>query len=238
MLAIACTSLFVWTVGTNLCWWSMFADAPLAIAISDAFLKVVNSRYFFWAVVFIVCVPVVLIYFVGLRRQTAAWKALAAQTGLVFVHGSWLLPDRGRISGRYRGRDVELYTYTPIISDDPTRVMCLTLQVRNPTGGTLRLDRSSAGRVIGDFFQARAQFQSGIAAFDRAFTVQSKPSEFARSILHNPLLCQHLSYLREGSTVEVQECQLLLERLGRESDITYLHFCLDVLSELADVLEC
>ncbi len=156
----------------------------------------IEPQYFFVVLAFAIIIPVVLIYRIGMVRQMASWRELAEETGMAFRKGSWLLPGRAQVTGSYRGRALELYSYSPIIRNDPTRVMCLTLQVNNVVQGTLRLEHELIIRLIMGFLNPQQQYHSGDVAFDRAFLVESEPPEFATSLLGHPVLRQHLCHLR------------------------------------------
>jgi hypothetical protein len=91
-----------------------------------------------------------------------------------------------------------------------------------------------AWRVVNQLFKQRNQVQTGDEAFDSAFTLYSEDPESAASSFSPVELHQSLYRLRENTTIELQQTRLSLEHTGRESDIDYLYFCFDVLSDLAD----
>jgi hypothetical protein len=237
LLALAVIAALIWVASTHFFFGSVFAETPVERAFFDAFTRTIEFRYFFVVLTFAIIVPVVLIYRTGMVRQMASWRELAEETGMAFRRGSWLLPGRAKVTGSYRGRTLELYSYSPIIRDDPTRFMCLILQVNNVAQGTLRLERELIVRLIMGFLNPQQQHHSGDVAFDRAFLVKSEPPKFATSLLGHPVLRQHLCHLRVGTTIELKGTHLSLKRVGSESDMVYLHFCLDVMSELADAIE-
>ncbi|MEA3397536.1 MAG: hypothetical protein U9R05_08750 [Chloroflexota bacterium] len=237
LLALAVIVALIWAVGMHFSFWSVFAEAPVDRAFFGVFTEAIESRYFFVVLAFAIIVPVVLIYRIGMVRQVASWRELAEETSLAFRRGSWLLPGKAQVTGSYRGRALKLYSYSPIIRDDPTRVTCLILQVNNVVHGTLRLERELIIRLIMGFLNPQQQYHSGDVAFNRAFLVESEPPEFATSLLGHPVLRQHLRRLRAGTTIELKGTYLSLKRVGSERDVVYLHFCLDVMSELADAIE-
>jgi len=181
-------------------------------------------------------VPVVLIYLVRVRRQASAWRKLAARTRLQYKPAGCLSTTGAQVVGKYRGRRVDLYAYSPSV-DDVLDAMCIKLQVSNPEDGCLALAHTPIGRAIGSFLVPRRQVQTGDELFDRQFSISSKPQSFAAAVLVLPDLRQRLLHLRENTTIEFKGGQLSLERAALEWDEAYLHFLFDLLCELADAVE-
>jgi hypothetical protein len=141
------------------------------------------------------------------------------------------------VTGSYRKRTLELYTYAPLFTDNVLDQTRLVLSVANPLGLDIRLTYMPAWRVINALLKARHQVQTGEKAFDAAFTLTSERPALAAKIFASPELRQRLFRLREYTTLELKQTTLSLEHTRRECDTDYLHFCCDLLSDLADRIE-
>ncbi len=151
--------------------------------------------------------------------------------------GCFGLSRRAEVTGHYRDRKLTLYTYAPLFTDNVFDNTRLVLSVANPLDLDIRLEYMPAWRVINALLKARNQVQIGDEAFDAAFTLTSTHPTLAFRVFTPPELRQRLFRLREYTTIELEQTYLSLEHTRRECDADYLHFCLDLLSDLADGIE-
>jgi hypothetical protein len=238
MLAISLATAVTCWVG----WRVFFVGAVRGSVLTNGLFALFDSvsersgQWLVWGFVLSVAVPIMLAYLARVRRQVSAWRRLAARTGPEFKPSGCLSTTGPRIVGTYRGRQVDLYRYSPSI-DDVLDEMCIRLQVNNPGGGYLRLDHAPIGRAIGVLLWPQKQTRTGDEVFDRQFSITSRPEAFAAAVLASSDLRQRLLHVRESTTIELRGEQLSLERAGLEGDEAYLHFLFDLLCELAGAAE-
>jgi hypothetical protein len=185
-----------------------------------------------------IAIPTLTVRYIQSRRLAHAWRELATRIGLDYKPGGCLgFSRRAQVAGNYRKRKLELYTYAPLFTDNVLDVTRLVLSVANPLDLDIRLIYMPAWRAINGLLKARHQVQIGEAAFDAAFTLTSEHPSLATRVLTSSELREHLFHLREYTTLELKQTYLSLENSGRECDADYLHFCCDLLSDLADRIE-
>jgi hypothetical protein len=220
----------------------MLKDVPL-LAWFDTLLRRLLSAWasqpygWIW-IILAVAIPALIVRYVQSRRLARAWRILAARTGLDYKPGGCLgLSRRAEITGHYRQRQLELYTYAPLFTDNVLDEMRLVLSVANPLDLYIRLEYMPAWRVINALLKTRHRVKIGDQAFDAAFTLTSKPPTLVSAVFASSRLRQRLFRLREYTTIKLDQTYLSLEQTRQECDAGYLHFCLDLLSDLADNIE-
>jgi hypothetical protein len=235
MLAISLIASGLYAAIWQLFFVGVLKDVPLL-----AWLDMLpwRSQLFLISIILALTFLALALRYIQSRRLARAWQTLAQRTGLDYKPGGCLgLSRRAEVTGHYRNRKLELYTYAPLFTDSVLDETRLVLSVANPLDLDIRLDYMPAWRVINTLLKTRDQVQIGDQAFDAAFTLTSKHPTLVSAVFAAPKLRQRFFRLREYTTLELKQTTLSLERAGRECNTDYLNFCLDLLSDLADAIE-
>ena len=174
-----------------------------------------------------------LVYF-SRQRWQKAWGDLATVTGLTFEPGGFLGPSP-RVAGTYRGRALTLDTFTRGSGEHRHTYTRIVLFVNNAAGLYLALYQESVFSKIGKFF-GMADIQVGDEEVDRRFVIKSKPENFAASLFTSISLRERLLQARVLN-VEVDGRELTFEQSGVLTDVEYLKFLFDLLSDVGDRVE-
>jgi hypothetical protein len=171
------------------------------------------------------------------RSKRHYWGALAQQTGLECTVRSVLFSTTVSVSGSYRGYPITMYTPRQgkgqIIS---TRI---ELTVPNRSRATLRMRGPFQGKQVAidkvtrDLFATVDARQFGD---DRRFFMRSQPMHLATTLLASPLW-QRLLALQTLSNIELENQRLSFEQLGLLYDVEHLRQLLDVLCDMADLMQ-
>ncbi|MBN1430494.1 MAG: hypothetical protein JXB07_19140 [Anaerolineae bacterium] len=181
-------------------------------------------------------VPILISY---RQRQVTIerWDHLAKRTGLTLERGSWLV--KPCISGEYRRHPIELTTYTRSHGKSSTTYTLITLIVAND-GKMLKISPSGALReAIGKAFGMQ-DVQIGFEEFDRHFTIQSQPPEFAVEILSGDvMLREDIAGLKSSGWFELalDGQKLTYREIGRETNPDRLETMFNTLASLADKID-
>jgi hypothetical protein len=168
------------------------------------------------------------------------WKQIAAEMGLQFSRHRTATYRDQQLSGIYRKRPI---TLTESESEESRADQHRRSQEGNPTNvdTEIRINiiiskgiKMSLNRVI--VIGGAAQV-TGDEEIDRRFNITSEPDWFAKKVLDSSIIHQNLSQLKMGSSVFVQESELLFTHRGRISDGKYLRFLFDFLGDLAEAVE-
>ncbi len=201
-----------------------------------------DTQAFWVRVSLAIALPSLTVRYIQSRRLAYAWRRLATRTGLDYrldykPGGCLGFSRRAQITGQYRKRTLELYTYAPLFTDNVLDQTRLVLSVANSLNLDIRLEYMPAWRVINALLKARHQVQVSDEAFDAAFTLASEHPALTAKVFASPKLRHRLFRLREYTTLELKQTALSIEHAGRECNADYLHFCCDLLSDLADRIE-
>lgn len=169
------------------------------------------------------------------KNGTRTWPELAALTGLSYKppSGSWSNRSQPHVTGTYCDRylKLDLVKVAHGVVDDGialyrTRVV---LSINSKLHSSLSLQRrwlfwSSGGNQLGD------------EAFDRYFTIENRPQDFAIRVLASPGLRQRLM---EAKTLNLKlsDLGLSLEKAGVENNIDRLRLLFDLVCDLANAAE-
>jgi hypothetical protein len=199
-------------------------------------LEFVNNPLFFALVGFILLLVVINLW--QKAHRASAWDKLAAETGLKLSknhNGSFV---ELTLSGIYRGRELTLSEGTSSVYQQHKR----NHEGQTDTATTLRINinglqgaRLRFNRVI--LIGSTPEPVTGDEEIDRHFQLESQPDWLAKTALTSPNVRQKLVQLKTGGTIFVQESEILFEQSGIVTEEAYLHFLLDFLSDLADVVE-
>ncbi|MCK4978645.1 MAG: hypothetical protein KAS36_17050 [Anaerolineales bacterium] len=188
---------------------------------------------------------VLLIYFVWKedKKSEEAWRDLAERTGLSLQPRIFMA--RKILAGTYRGRSIKLNTvtrgdYVDIQTgynhpgDTYTR---MAVSVDNPAGNIINL--LEGGQFFSRVFGAKS-VQIGHKSFDRRFTIQSRPENFAASVLSSAELRKRimLTHLKP-KILRLGGRELYLERKFfnvRGSKASFFSL-FDLLCDVADEVE-
>ena len=204
----------------------------------DQIIEYLTNPLFIVLIVFIV----LMVSYNTLKKmgRGKAWKQIAAETGLQpSKHETATYHDQ-QLSGIYRNRSLDL---TESVSEETNayrrenqrggnRIDTSTdirLKINVPKGIKLKIKRII---TIG-----AATPVTGNAEIDRHFDIISEPDWLAPKVLASANVRQKLPQLKMGGTILVQEAELLFDQPGRISDVKYLRFLLDFLSDLAGAVE-
>jgi hypothetical protein len=204
----------------------------------DKLLEYITNPLFLVLIVFIV----LLLTFNILQRlgRGRAWKQIAAETGLQFSkHRTATYRDQ-QLSGIYRKRPLALIeSVSEDYHADRLRRSRESNQTNTDTEIRLKINISQGFKmrlnrvvVIGEASQV-----TGDAEIDRHFNITSEPDWLAKKVLASSNIHQKLPQLKMGSSIFVQEAELLFTQPGRISDGKYLRFLFDFLGDLADAVE-
>ena len=113
------------------------------------------------------------------------------------------------------------------------------MSIENPVAGSLWLRRNGVlGKVVDWLSRFHGPIQVGDAAFEREFDLHvSKPPTFAPVVLASADLRQRLLSLRWGTIITVIKGRLSVYQAGIERKEAYLQFLLDLLCDLAEVID-
>ncbi len=169
-----------------------------------------------------------------------AWKQIASETGLQFSqHRTTNYKDQ-QLSGVYRKRSLTLTeresqeyradrrqgSQAANTTDTDTEIR---LKIDAPPGIKMKITRvivlGEAARVTGD------------AELDRRFDITSVPAGLAQKALAPSAVRSQLPRLKAGSSILVQDSDLIYNQTGRITDGGYLRFLFEFLSGLADGVE-
>jgi hypothetical protein len=202
----------------------------------DKLLEYITNPLFLLLIVFIV----LLLTFNILQKlgRGRVWKQIAAEMGLQFSkHRTATYRDQ-QLSGIYRKRPLALIESESeeYHADRRSRE---SNQTNTDTEIRLKINISkgvkmSLNRVItiGEAAQV-----TGDGEIDRHFNITSEPDWLAKKVLAPSNIHQKLPQLKMGSSIFVQEAELLFTHPGRISDGKYLRFLFDFLVDLADAVE-
>jgi hypothetical protein len=195
-----------------------------------------STPWLVWGSILSIAVPVTLVRLVMLGMQANAWRRLGERVGLAYKPSGCIPFMHPRVMGTYRGRDVKLYRYSPL-TEDVMDVVCIELGVGHSSNCYLRLEHAPIRRAIGELLGQRYPIRTQDAVFDRQFEIDSKPPSFAAAVLASANLRRRLLSVREYTKIELQGQWLSWERVGLERDEAYLCYLIDLLCDLADVIE-
>lgn len=177
---------------------------------------------------------VLAVSYLGRRGQVMGWRALAEGAGLSYEGGRFFF-SAPRVTGRYRGRQVTLDTFTRRTGDSRTTYTRILMFVNNQANIYLAMYQESVFSKMGKFFGLQ-DVQIGDDEIDRRFVIKSKPETFAASLLSYINLRQRLLEARRLN-VEVDGREITFEQVGVIRDVERLRFLIDLLSDLADAVE-
>ncbi len=181
-----------------------------------------------------------------IREVVEAWQQLANQTDLTHHPrtGKSLLPslilgDVGRVSGIYQGYQVSVDAKRVTPNQPAT---CVTLELQQAIEGDLIL-------TYRHYPDPYALIEAKLTTFKQAFEIQQQPEHFGDPIITSSSLRARLLRLHQGTTLRIHKTRIELQQQARgwsiggpgvhglEQDVAYLHFLLDLLSDLAEVIE-
>jgi hypothetical protein len=170
------------------------------------------------------------------RRQARlkAWRELAERMGLTWEPGS-LLGHPPYVKGKYRGHELTLDTFRRGSGRNSTTYTRIILFVNNQSNLYLTLYEESVFSKIGKLFGAQ-DIQVGDEEIDRRFMIKGQPEDSVTRLLTPISLRQKLLEARSVN-LEVDGRELHFEKKGEESDVNYLQFLFDLLSDLAEAVE-
>ena len=173
------------------------------------------------------------------RAQERAWREVGERTGLTFEPGTaylgGLVRTPPRVTGTYRRHPLTLDTFTRGSGKSRTTYTRLVLFVNNAANVYLALYQESVFSKIGKFFGMQ-DIQVGDEEVDRRFIIKSKPESFAAGLFTGISLRERLLQARVLN-VEVDGRELTFEQVGVLTDVDYLKFLFDLLTELAEAVE-
>jgi hypothetical protein len=204
----------------------------------DKLLEYITNPLFLVLIVFIV----LLLTFNILQKlgRGRVWKQIAAEMGLQFSkHRTATYRDQ-QLSGIYRKRPLSLIeSESEEYHADRRRLSRESNPTNTDTEIRLKISISkgvkmSLNRVItiGEAAQV-----TGDGEIDRRLNITSEPDWLAKKVLASINVHQKLPQLKMGSSIIVQEAELLFTHTGRISDGKYLRFLFDFLGDLADAVE-
>ena len=172
-------------------------------------------------------------------RKARAWHQLAARTGLSCrVSGSILTGYSVAVLGIYKNRAIQLSTFKQGKSQvASTRI---ELQVNNQAGAVLRLrgpfnpSQTQASFGVNELFAATDARQFGN---NQRFFIRSQPIHLVTNLLNEPLVTTELAKIESLVNIELEKDKLNFDTLGVLGDHSYLHMLIDMLSNIAEVIE-
>jgi len=167
------------------------------------------------------------------RRMTEGFGSVAARTGLQVEEGNFLRAPR--MTGNYRGRATQIYTYQVRTGKNSTTYTAVTMEIANPNHYTLTLRREHALDALGKKLGMK-DISVGDNEFDRQFVVKSEPEILA------PEMIRRYGNLRDAITriprihVDLKDSTLRHHERGSQSNPDALISILDVLYGIADAI--
>jgi hypothetical protein len=201
----------------------------------DKLMEYLTNPLFLVLIVFIVLLAAFNI--VQKLGRGRAWKQIASETGLQFSrHRTTNYKDQ-QLSGVYRKRSLTLteresQEYRADRRQDSQAANTDTeirLKIGAPPSIKMKITRVI---VLGE--AARA---TGDAELDRRFDITSVPGGLAQKVLAPSAVRSQLPRLKAGSSILVQDSELIYSQTGRISDGKYLRFLFEFLSGLAGGVE-
>lgn len=175
---------------------------------------------------------------VTIRYRTQAWEVLAARTGLRCRVKGWIFGTDVTVFGRYRGRNLTLFTPKGGKGQVPsTRI---ELNVQNSGKAVFRLrgpfarNEMALDRVTNDLFEASASQSFG---GDQRFYIRSQPIHLATNLLAAKGLWSDFLALERLTSVELDGQRLSLDQMGEVTDADELEHLFELLSEMGDLVE-
>ncbi len=177
--------------------------------------------------------------FLEAYRKEQAWRELADQTGLTCrVTGSLLWGYSVQVEGVYRGRKLLLYTYKRGKGQIPSTQIEMT--VANPNEASLRLrgpfspENAPADKGVEELFKRVDAHQFGD---EYRFFIRSWPAHLVTNMFQEESVRANLQKFAGLVNIELTDHILFFEQLGILGDGDYLHFILELLGDLADIIE-
>ena len=173
------------------------------------------------------------------QEAAEAWQQFANQTNLThnsrtlsFFSRNLITWGVGQVSGIYRGHQVSVYTkrITPY-----QRVTCMTLKLKQAFRGDLTL-------TYVHYPDPYALIEAKPTTFEQAFEIQQQPEHFGDCVITSPPLRSRLLRMHQGTTLRIHKTRIELQQQARpgvygiEQDAAYMHFLLDLLSDLAEAM--
>jgi hypothetical protein len=168
------------------------------------------------------------------QARRRAWSDLAARTGLALESAGWFGLSL-RVTGVYRRRLLTLDTFTRSSGRHSVTYTRLVVTVSNTSGLGLALYEqgllSQVGKLLG-----MQDIQVGDEELDRRFVIKGQPEAAIVNLLTFGGLRQSLLQAR-SLNINVEGQHVRFEKKGGESDVDYIQFLFDLLSELAAAVE-
>ena len=167
------------------------------------------------------------------QARTRAWTEVAERTGLTLEPGSFFKSPR--LSGTYRAHTLALDTFSRSHGKSSTTYTRIVVFVNNRANVYLALYEEGVFSKIGKFFGSE-DIQVGDEEIDRRFIIKSRPPEVAPRLLTSISLRSKLLEAR-SINVEMDGRELYFEQRGAETNLDYLVFLFDLLTDLAEFVE-
>ena len=177
------------------------------------------------------------------KKSEETWRDLAERTGLSLQPRIFMA--RKNLTGTYRGRSIKLNTVTRgdyvdvqtgYISHGDTYTRT-AVSVDNPAGNIINL--LEGGQFFSRVFGAKS-VQIGHKSFDRRFTIQSRPENFAASVLSSAELRKRIMLARlKPEILRLDGRELYLEKKGFNVEGSRAQFfsLFDLLCDVAEEVE-
>jgi hypothetical protein len=173
------------------------------------------------------------------QEAAEAWQQFASQTNLTHTSRTLSFFSRnlitwgvGQVSGIYREHQVSVYTkrITPY-----QRATCMALELKRAFKGDLTL-------TYMHYPDPYALIEAKPTTFEQAFEVQQQPAHFGDRVIASPSLRSRLLRMHQGTTLRIHKTRIELQQQARpgvygiEQDAAYMHFLLDLLSDLTEAM--
>jgi len=161
------------------------------------------------------------------QNNAAAWRELAARTGLT--------AQRYGVDGNYRDHPVSLSYY----GNRGRSYLHLVITVKNPRGIFFELSRQYEG-ALDSKLQAGLHgpdVRIGDDELDGRFIIESRPESFAQHLFNSLDLRQKILQARQGFRIELEEGRLSFVLQAIVTDPDELVAILNLMSDIAQAVD-
>jgi hypothetical protein len=168
------------------------------------------------------------------RRVRQKWTDLAARTGLtVDIGGTFARPTVG---GTYRGRPLQLYTFTRGSGRSKSTYTAVSIATNSPAGWSLSLRPERWYDPLAKSLGMK-DVEIGDAMFDQRFRVNANPPEIAIAVLRGNEVLRSTLMQAPPFNIELKSGFVQHNQRGFESNIERLEALFNVMSDVADAVE-
>lgn len=172
------------------------------------------------------------------QAKAIPWQRLAEHVGLQCEVGGFWSAYAVHLHGTYRGRPLKMYSRDAGYSGVPfTRIEIkragedpLTVRMRGPFEQQSILYDKVALQLLGDVVIQKMDD-------NMCFVLGSDSDTALQTLRENRILWDEITRLKQLTTIEITQDEILFEKAGIERNVGHLHLIYDLLSDVADMLQ-